>query len=72
MGYANFKSISCEGCHGVTHRSFNFTKDGNDYGLRNIAAVPQKINPAFMLNASPTNGVSSANTCMEVVLLQLV
>ena len=63
-GYANFGSISCEGCHGVTHRSFNFTKDGNDYGLRNIAAVPQKINPAFTLNASPTGGVSSANTCI--------
>lgn len=63
-GYANFKSISCEGCHGVTHRSFNFTKDGNDFGLRNIAAVPQKINPAFTLNASPTGGVSSSNTCI--------
>jgi Cytochrome c554 and c-prime len=63
-GYDNFQSISCEGCHGVTHRSFNFTKDGNDYGLRNIAAVIQKINPAFTLNASPTGGVSSANTCI--------
>ena len=63
-GYANFNSISCEGCHGVTHRSFNFTKDGNDYGLRNIAAVIQKINPAFTLNASPTGGTSSANTCI--------
>ena len=63
-GYANFQSISCEGCHGVTHRSFNFTKDGNDYGLRNIAAVIQKTNPAFTLNASPTGGVSSANTCI--------
>lgn len=63
-GYANFKSISCEGCHGVTHRSFNFTKDGNDYGLRNIAAVIQKTNPAFTLNASPTGGTSSANTCI--------
>jgi hypothetical protein len=63
-GYDNFNSINCEGCHGVTHRSFNFTKDGNDYGLRNIAAVPQKINPTFFLNASPTGGVSSANTCI--------
>ncbi len=63
-GYDNFNSINCEGCHGVTHRSFNFTKDGNDYGLRNIAAVQQKINPAFMLNASPTGGVSSSNTCI--------
>jgi len=63
-GYANFQSISCEGCHGVTHRSFNFTKDGNDYGLRNIAAVIQKTNPAFTLNASPTGGTSSANTCI--------
>jgi hypothetical protein len=63
-GYDNYKSISCEGCHGVTHRSLNFTKDGNDFGLRNIAAVPQKINPAFTLNASPTDGVSSANTCI--------
>jgi hypothetical protein len=64
-GYDNFKSINCEGCHGVTHRSLNFAKDGNDFGLRNIAAVPQKINPAFTLNASPTTGgVSSANTCI--------
>lgn len=63
-GYDNYGSISCEGCHGSTHRSFNFTKDGNDYGLRNIAAVPQKINPGFTLNASPTGGVSSANTCI--------
>jgi hypothetical protein len=63
-GYDNFKSINCEGCHGVLHRSLNFTKDGNDFGLRNIAAVPQKINPAFTLNASPTGGVSSANTCI--------
>ena len=63
-GYANYSTISCEGCHGVTHRSFNFTKDGNDYGLRNIAAVIQKTNPAFTLNASPTGGVSSANTCI--------
>jgi len=63
-GYANFNSISCEGCHGVTHRSFNFTKDGNDFGLRNISAVIQKTNPAFILNASPTGGTSSANTCI--------
>ncbi|WP_304201323.1 multiheme c-type cytochrome [Flavobacterium alvei] len=63
-GYANYGSISCEGCHGVTHRSFNFTKDGNDFGLRNIAAVIQKTNPAFTLNASPTGGTSSANTCI--------
>jgi len=63
-GYDIVKSISCEGCHGVTHRSLNFAKDGNDFGLRNIAAVPQKINPAFTLNASPTGGTSSANTCI--------
>lgn len=63
-GYDNFKSINCEGCHGVTHRSLNFTKDGNDFGLRNIVAVIQKTNPAFTLNASPTGGVSSANTCI--------
>jgi hypothetical protein len=63
-GYDNFKSINCEGCHGTTHRSLNFTKDGNDFGLRNIAAVIQKTNPAFTLNASPTGGVSSANTCI--------
>jgi len=63
-GYETVKQISCEGCHGVTHRSLNFAKDGNDFGLRNIAAVPQKINPAFTLNASPTGGVSAANTCI--------
>ncbi|MBF2710075.1 multiheme c-type cytochrome [Flavobacterium soyangense] len=63
-GYDNYGSISCEGCHGITHRSLNFAVDGNDFGLRNIAAVPQKINPAFTLNASPTGGVSSANTCI--------
>jgi Cytochrome c552 len=63
-GYDIVKSISCEGCHGVTHRSLNFAVDGNDFGLRNIAAVPQKINPAFTLNASPTGGVSAANTCI--------
>jgi hypothetical protein len=63
-GYDNYQSISCEGCHGTTHRSLNFTVDGNDFGLRNIAAVIQKTNPAFTLNASPTGGVSSANTCI--------
>lgn len=63
-GYDIVKQISCEGCHGVTHRSLNFAVDGNDFGLRNIAAVPQKINPAFTLNASPTGGVSAANTCI--------
>ena len=63
-GYDNYNSISCEGCHGTIHRSLNFAVDGNDFGLRNIAAVPQKINPAFTLNASPTGGVSSANTCI--------
>jgi len=63
-GYDIYQSINCEGCHGTTHRSLNFTKDGNDFGLRNIAAVIQKTNPAFTLNASPTGGVSSANTCI--------
>lgn len=63
-GYDNFNSISCEGCHGITHRSLNFAVDGNDFGLRNIAAVPQKINPAFTLNASPTGGVAFSNTCI--------
>jgi hypothetical protein len=63
-GYDNYRSISCEGCHGTTHRSLNFAVDGNDFGLRNIAAVPQKINPAFTLNASPTGGVASSNTCI--------
>lgn len=63
-GYNNYNSISCEGCHGTTHRSLNFAVDGNDYGLRNIAAVPQKINPSQMLNASPTGGTSSSNTCI--------
>lgn len=63
-GYDNYTSISCEGCHGTTHRSLNFAVDGNDYGLRNIAAVTQKINTAFTLNASPTGGTSSSNTCI--------
>jgi hypothetical protein len=63
-GYDNYNSISCEGCHGTIHRSLNFAVDGNDFGLRNIAAVPQKINPAFTLNASPTGGVASSNTCI--------
>jgi hypothetical protein len=63
-GYDNYTSISCTGCHGTTHRSLNFTTDGNDFGLRNIAAVPQKTNPGMFLNASPTDGVSSANTCI--------
>lgn len=63
-GYDNFKSINCEGCHGTTHRSLNFAKDGNDFGLRNISAVIQKTNPAFTLNASPTGGVASSNTCI--------
>ncbi|SHG85410.1 Cytochrome c554 and c-prime [Flavobacterium fluvii] len=64
MGYDMVKQIGCEGCHGTVHRSLNFAVDGNDFGLRNIAAVPQKINPGFFLNASPTDGVSSANTCI--------
>ncbi|WP_281299215.1 hypothetical protein [Flavobacterium limnophilum] len=64
-GYSLTKSISCEGCHGTTHRSLNFTKDGNDFGLRNIIAVVQKTNPAFTLNASPTGGKSSSNTCIS-------
>ena len=63
-GYDNVKSINCEGCHGTTHRSLNFAVDGNDFGLRNIAAVIQKTNPAFTLNASPTGGTSSSNTCI--------
>jgi hypothetical protein len=63
-GYDNFNSISCEGCHGTLHRSLNFAVDGNDFGLRNIAAVPQKTNPLFTLNASATGGTSSANTCI--------
>lgn len=63
-GYNNVTSISCTGCHGTLHRSLNFTVDGNDYGLRNITAVPQKTNPGFTLNASPTDGVSSSNTCI--------
>lgn len=63
-GYNNVTSISCEGCHGQIHRSLDFTKDGNDFGLRQIAATIQKINPAFTLNASPTDGKSSSNTCV--------
>lgn len=63
-GYNNVTSISCEGCHGVTHRSFNFTADGNDFGLRQIAATTQKTFPQFTLNASPTGGKSTANTCV--------
>jgi hypothetical protein len=63
-GYNNFQSISCEGCHGTTHRSFDFETDGNDYGLRLITAVTQKINPTFTLDASPTGGKSSSNTCL--------
>ena len=63
-GYDNFNSISCEGCHGTLHRSLNFAADGNDFGLRNIAAVPQKTNPANLLNASATGGTSTSNTCL--------
>ncbi len=64
-GYNNVSKISCETCHGVTHRSFNFTTDGNDYGLRQIAATTQRINPAFTLNAAPTGGNSTSNTCLN-------
>lgn len=63
-GYNNVTSISCEGCHGTTHRSLNFATDGNDFGLRQINATIQKINPTVTLNASPTGGKSSSNTCV--------
>jgi len=63
-GYNNVTSISCEGCHGTTHRSFNFTTDGNDFGLKQITATTQKTFPQFTLNASPTGGKSTSNTCV--------
>jgi hypothetical protein len=62
MGYDIVKPISCEGCHGQIHRSLDFPK--NDYGLRIINAVTHKINPTFTLNASPTGGTSTSNTCV--------
>jgi len=61
-GYNNVTSISCEGCHGQIHRSLASPTD--DFGLRQIAATIQKINPAFTLNASPTGGTSTSNTCV--------
>ncbi|MDD5149948.1 MAG: multiheme c-type cytochrome [Flavobacterium sp.] len=63
-GYDAYQAISCEGCHGQLHRSLNFAVDGNDFGLRQITAVPQKINPTNFLNASPTGGTSANNTCI--------
>ena len=63
-GYNQYESISCEGCHGTTHRSFNFTTDGNDYGLRIIAPVKQKINKTNYLNAAVTGTKSTSNTCI--------
>ncbi len=67
-GYSLTTKISCEACHGTTHRSFNFVADGNDYGLRRVFPV------AFMSgNAGTTLDAASllepgkkntANTCI--------
>ena len=64
-GYAMYQSISCEGCHGTSHRSFDFATDGNDYGLRQVHAVKQKITPTNYLNASATGATSTSNTCLS-------
>lgn len=58
-------AISCEGCHGTTHRSFNFLADGNDFGLRTIDAVVCKLDPKTKLSASSTGGASTSNVCVE-------
>jgi hypothetical protein len=65
-GYSLTTKISCEACHGNTHRSFNFTTDGNDFGLRNIFSVPY-MNGAVgaTLDASLVSGkMSTSNTCI--------
>jgi hypothetical protein len=64
-GYSMTTKISCEACHGTTHRSFNFTTDGNDFGLRRIFAVPY-MNGAVgaTLDASLTGKMNTSNTCI--------
>jgi hypothetical protein len=64
-GYSLTTKISCEACHGTTHRSFNFTKDGNDFGLKRIFAVPY-MNGAVgaTLDASVSGKISTSNTCI--------
>lgn len=64
-GYSLTTKISCEACHGTTHRSFNFTTDGNDFGLRRIFAVPYMNGAAgATLDASLTGKMSTSNTCI--------
>jgi hypothetical protein len=64
-GYSMTTKISCESCHGTTHRSFNFTTDGNDFGLRRIFAVPYMNGAAgATLDASADGKMSTSNTCI--------
>jgi nitrate/TMAO reductase-like tetraheme cytochrome c subunit len=64
-GYALTSKISCESCHGTTHRSFNFATDGNDFGLRRVFAVPYMNGVAgATMDASLTGKVSTSNTCI--------
>lgn len=64
-GYSLTTKVSCEACHGNTHRSFNFTTDGNDFGLRRIFAVPYLGGAAgATLDASLTGKMSTSNACI--------
>jgi hypothetical protein len=64
-GYSLTTKISCEACHGTTHRSFNFTADGNDYGLRRVFPVAFMSGAASTtLDASLDGKKNTANTCI--------
>ena len=64
-GYSLTTKISCEACHGNTHSSFNFTTDGNDFGLRRIFAVPYLGGAGgSTLSASLDGKMSTSNTCI--------
>jgi hypothetical protein len=64
-GYSLTTKISCQACHGTTHRSFNFTTDANDFGLRRVFAVPY-MNGATgaTLDASLIGKMNTSNTCL--------
>jgi hypothetical protein len=65
-GYANGSKISCQTCHGTSHRSFNFAVDGNDFGLRVLTAPSYYAGlPGSTLDASLTGKMNSANTCLS-------
>lgn len=64
-GYSLTTKVSCEACHGTTHRSLNFATDGNDFGLRRIFASPYLSGaPGATMDASLTGKMNTSNSCI--------